>query len=552
MAAFDVLDYMRTLESLLRIAEQAWLFDEDTLNTINKLSKVLGINKINIDIEGDESPESLILYHDKTEEAVGLIRYDFVHNDRKISCTINTKQPNRDFPAELLAGINTLYEIVRMLVIRELNRRKEEASGKIDLITGVSTKTLFTEYVNSLYEDGTVKDYSVVGFGLRSMAELNRQVGNDNGNKLMAAYVKGLQDILSDNGLVARIGGINFCAVFPRARFEEVAVYLSGKVVTIGSDFEGKVMSACAGFYHISEGCKNVGELNEIISSALHNALKNPVQPFIIYDEKLQQADKDEKYIARIFQEALENEEFKVYYQPKTELKKYCLHGAEALCRWYHEGKVVLPYRFIPVLENNGDIVRLDFYMIEHVCRDIRRWIDEKRPVVNVSINLSRCHLGDPDLLLHITEIIDKYEIPHSLIEIELTETTTEVDYKELKDLVTGLKEVGLSTSVDDFGVGYSSMNLLHELPWSIIKIDRSFIPVGDGTAEDEKRKVMLKSIIDMVNSLGLKSIAEGVETIDQVILLKENGCFFAQGYYFDKPLPVEDFEQRLDQLAET
>ncbi len=546
MSAFDVLDYMLMIESTLRIAEQAWLLDEETISIFKKINKLLGITKTEIQISGDTEPETIILYNDKNEEAAGCSKYDFGYDDRNISCLMFTKLKNEDYPAELTAGLNTVGEILRMLIVRELRRRKEETSVKIDQVTGVSTKAVFTEYVDGLFKDGKITDYVACGFGLRSMAELNRQVGNDKGNKLMAAYVGGLQSLLGNSGLVARTGGINYSVIFEKSRFEEVAVYLSGKVVSLDRDIEGKIMSSCAGFYKITENCTGADELNEIIAAALHNALKNPVQPFIIYDEKLQKADEDERYVARIFQDALDNEEFMVYYQPKVELKKYNLKGAEALCRWNHNGQVVLPYRFIPVLENNGDIVKLDFYMIEHVCRDIRRWIDEGRSVVCVSINLSRCHLGDPDLLNHISDIVDKYEVPHSLIEIELTETTTDVDYMELKTLVTGLRERGFSTSVDDFGVGYSSMNLLHELPWNIIKIDRCFIPIGDGSAEDERRKVMLKSIIEMVNSLGLKSIAEGVETIDQIILLKENGCYFAQGYYFDKPLPVKEFEQRM------
>ena len=550
MASFDVLEYMQTLESMLRITEQVWLLDEDFLSVLERLGRVLGITGVEIKIEGSagNEPEVISLYDEK-KDGEGLAEYDFSHDGEKISCLLRTRIANRDYPAELSAGLNTVYEILKMLTVRELKRRREEARSKTDFITGVSTKTMFTEYVDGLYKEGTISGYAACGFSLRGMAELNRQVGNDKGNKLMAVYVKNLQEFLGDDGLVARTGGINFSVIFKKERFDEIAVYLSGKIVTLGEDTEGRVMSACVGFYPISESCDSAEELNEIIASAMHSALKNPTQPFIIYDEKLQQADKDEKYIAGIFQDALENEEFTVYYQPKAELKKYRLNGAEALCRWFHEGKMVLPYRFIPVLENNGDIVRLDFYMIEHVCRDLRRWIDEGRKVVPVSVNLSRCHLGDPDLLTHITEIIDRYEVPHSLIEIELTETTTEVGFKELKTLVTGLKELDFSTSVDDFGVGFSSMSLLHEIPWNVIKIDRSFIPVGDGSAEDEKRKVMLRSIIEMVNSLGLKCIAEGVETVDQVILLKESGCYFVQGYYFDKPLPVSDFEERLSCL---
>ncbi len=550
MSSFDILNYMQTLESMLKITEQAWLLDNEFLTILEKLNKVLGITRTEIQIVGadEESPEEIILYDEK-KEAEGLGEYDFSYDGEKIRCLISTKTANKDYPPELSAGLNTVYEILRMLTVRELKRRAEEARGKTDFVTGVSTRLLFTEYVDKLFKDRTISDYAACAFSLKGMAELNRQVGNDKGNRLMAVYVTGLQDFLGDDGLVARTGGINFSVIFKKNRFDEIAVYLSGKIVTLDGDAEGRIMSACAGFYPISENCTSAEELNETLTAALHNAHKNPAQPIIIYDEKLQQADKDEKYISGIFQEALEGEEFMVYYQPKAELKRYRLNGAEALCRWFHEGRMVLPYRFIPVLENNGDIVKLDFYMIEHVCRDLRRWIDEGLPVVPVSVNLSRCHLGDPELLTHIREIIDRYEVPHSLIEVELTETTTEVGFKELKTLVTGLREEGFSTSVDDFGVGFSSMSLLHEIPWNVIKIDRSFIPVGDGSAEDEKRKVMLHSIIEMVNSLGLKSIAEGVETIDQVILLKEGGCYNVQGYYFDKPLPVDDFESRLKDL---
>ena len=550
MAAFDVLQYMQTLESMLRITEQTWLLDEDFLKVLDKLSKVLGITKTEIDIKNkdDEESEILTLYDDKSE-AEGLAGYEFVYGKRPVRVLIYTKCGNSEYPAELSAGLNTVYEILRRQTIRELNRRDEEARGKTDFVTGVSTKKLFTEYVDQLYKKDKIFEYGACGFSLKGMAELNRQVGNDNGNKLMASFVSGLQTLLGDDGLVARTGGINFSMIFKKNRFDEIVVYLSGKVVYLNDDSEGKLMSACVGFYPISDTCTSAAELNEIITSALHNALKNPLQPFIIYDEKLQQADNDEKYIAGIFQDALDREEFMVYYQPKAELNKYCLNGAEALCRWFHDDKMVLPYRFIPVLENNGEIIKLDYYMIEHVCRDLIRWLDEGRPVVTVSVNLSRCHLGDPGLLGHIIEIVDRYKVPHSLIEIELTETTTEVGFNELKALVGGLRDHGFSTSVDDFGVGFSSMSLLHEIPWHVIKIDRSFIPVGDGRAEDEKKNVMLRSIIEMVNSLGLKSIAEGVETIDQVILLKETGCYYVQGYYFDKPMPVGDFETRLDQL---
>ena len=175
---------------------------------------------------------------------------------------------------------------------------------------------------------------------------------------------------------------------------------------------------------------------------------------------------------------------------------------------------------------------------------DKRRWLNEGKPVVKVSVNLSRCHLNEANLLERIIKIIDKHKVPHHYIEIELTETTTEVDYDVLKNLLTGLQLEGISTSVDDFGVGYSSLNLITQFPWNVLKIDKSFLPNEvDGNSN---RNAMIKHIISIAKNFGIDCIVEGVETIEHIKLLKENKCFLAQGYYFDPPLKREVFEERL------
>lgn len=186
--------------------------------------------------------------------------------------------------------------------------------------------------------------------------------------------------------------------------------------------------------------------------------------------------------------------------------------------------------------------------MLEHTCRDIRRWLDEGRPVVKVSVNLSRRNLGELNLSERIIACIDKYNVPHKFIEIELTETTTDVNFSDLKKIVFSLREAGISTSIDDFGMGYSSLNLIKELPWNVLKIDKSFLP--DENDRASQKYVMLKHIIALAQDIGLECIVEGVESSEHVRLLKENNCFMAQGFYFDRPMPVEDFEQRLNELA--
>lgn len=251
--------------------------------------------------------------------------------------------------------------------------------------------------------------------------------------------------------------------------------------------------------------------------------------------------------IERIFSEAISNKEFLAYYQPKVLLTEYKLAGAEALCRWQHDGKLVPPFDFIPVLEESELICILDFYMLELVCKDIRRWLDEKKNVVKVSVNLSRRNIGTPNLLERIVEIIDKYEVPHEYIQIELLESATDIDSHSLKLLVKGLHEKSISTAVDDFGTGYSSLNLIRRLPWNEIKIDKSLLP--EDQDKDTEKYTMFKHLLSMFYDMGLNCIVEGVETLEQIRLLKANNCFMAQGFYFDKPLPVNEFETRMAEL---
>ena len=243
---------------------------------------------------------------------------------------------------------------------------------------------------------------------------------------------------------------------------------------------------------------------------------------------------------------SLKNRDFLVYYQPKIDLKTNCLTGAEALSRWYRNGSLVMPADYIPDLEQTMDICRLDFYVLDQVCQDLRRWLDQGRQAVRVSVNFSRRHLIDPDLLNRILAVIDRWKIPHEYIEIELTETITDVEFRDLKRVTRGLQDAGIYTSVDDFGIGYSSLNLIREIPWNILKVDKNFLPLSE-KAETDLQNIMFRHVVTMAKEIGLICVAEGVETEEQVRILRECGCDIAQGFFYDKPLPVREFENRLD-----
>ena len=291
---------------------------------------------------------------------------------------------------------------------------------------------------------------------------------------------------------------------------------------------------------------KSPGDIMDKIMLAGNAAKLQTESAIIIFDDKMKKEKDRVKKVQTEFRDGLEKEEFLVYYQPKVDLQTRQLKGAEALCRWFRNGKIIPPLDFIPILEINNDICDLDFYMLDHVCRDIRRWLDEGRDVVRVSVNMSRKHLVDVDLLEHIMEIIDRNNVPHEYIEIELTETTTDVLFRDLKRVVCGLQEQGVWTAVDDFGMGYSSLNLIRDIPWNVLKIDKNFVP-KNVSEEDTIVNKMFKHVIALAQDIGLECVIEGVETIDQLDVLRLNNCFIVQGYFFDRPLPVPDFEYRMD-----
>lgn len=414
-----------------------------------------------------------------------------------------------------------------------------------DMQSGMYNLNFFMKHAGMLISKGMMGNYGVCYFNLRHFSVINQRFGREKGTKIMMDYIGCLETLLGENEIVCRIGGDSFIVLFLKEKLAAVIKHIKGYEIVMEDTRERAFVTAAAGYYMADESVRYPQELIDRAGVALNVARSGKAEQGIFYDESILEASNKRKQIETLFPDAIRNEEFQVYYQPKVFMKDYRLKGAEALCRWYHAGEIVPPDRFIPVLEQSKDICELDFYMLDHVCADIRRWIDEGKRVVRVSVNLSRCHFGNSHLLQNILEIIDKHNVPHEYIEIELTETTTDVNFNDLKDMVNGLKEHGISTSVDDFGMGYSSFNLIREIPWNVIKIDKSFLH-GDGDALSIKNRTMLKYVIAIAQEMGMVTICEGVETLEQIKLLKEYGCFMAQGFYFDKPLPRENFEEKL------
>ena len=280
---------------------------------------------------------------------------------------------------------------------------------------------------------------------------------------------------------------------------------------------------------------------------ALENAKKISGEKIQFYDEADLRRIVTEKQIENSMEEALERGDFSVYLQPKCDFKTGRMAGAEALVRWKKgDAGLVRPDDFIPIFEKNGFILRLDMFILEQVVSLLSRWKSCGLTPVPVAVNFSRLHLNDSRYIPQMTCLVDKYGVAHNLIEVELTENVILNNLECAQNVIRGLHRKGFSVAMDDFGSGYSSLNVLKNLQFDGIKLDKEFL---GGFDENENAKKVIEGAVRMIKSLGVKVIAEGVETREQADFLRRTGCDVAQGYLFSKPVDVEAFEALLRKM---
>lgn len=554
---FDYKAYSRLLNEFIIEGEKIEQYRDPAFNKIlEPICKFLRISRLSSAVFGSTCDSAIIksapyvYYDDGNADSTRVLKFTETNmRAGKATYIFMQSKSGQDWSDEEVQQIEAFEKLIYTFCDRSYASTIAKDLSMLDNDLMVYPLTFFLATVKNLIRKGRIGEFGGVYFNLRHFSSINDRFGRDCATNIMRLFIHGIQEKILYEECICRVGGDNFVVLFKKDNLNIIKNYLSGMPITF-NDGETVTVTTTAGYYMIPEATESATDVMDRISTAYQLAKSVYKRPFLFYDDEIMQHQTHVKEIEMMFPSAIENEEFKVFYQPKTQLNNYQLAGAEALCRWFRNGKVISPGEFIPVLEGSKAICTLDFYMLDHVCRDIRRWLDEGREAVKVSVNLSRLHLGDEDLLESILRIIDKYKVPHHFIEIELTETTTDVDYKELKKIVYGLREQDISTSVDDFGVGYSSLNLIREMPWNVLKIDKSFLPTQEEENNDPSKVKMLRHIITMSQDLGLECIVEGVETAEQVKLLKDCKCYLAQGFYFDRPLPVKEFEQKLESAA--
>ncbi len=394
--------------------------------------------------------------------------------------------------------------------------------------------------------DKGINDYAFVHFDVKEFRVINEVYGHIAGNKVLCNIVKAMNeaDFVYAS---ARCHNDNFAMMIkdmPKDETIRTLKHFFEELSHLEEDPNYKIFYRC-GVVPMQRSILSGNRVADAGKMAQALGTNRSETDIIMYTDKMHDDISWSNYIKAYLETAIENDEFVVYLQPKINCDTDELVGAEALIRWNYKNQEFLsPARFIPFFEKDCSIGKIDDIVLRKVCIAIKKWEQEGKKIVPISVNLSRSRLYNKNIVELLTKIVDDYGVDHKYIDFELTESASYDDKNHMITLMDKLREQGFKISMDDFGTGYSSLSLLTELPFDTLKIDKSFVDKVASENEKEEDIIVIRHIISLAKELGFKCLAEGAEKKGQVDRLSELGCKVIQGYYFSKPIPMDAFER--------
>ena len=433
-------------------------------------------------------------------------------------------------------------EVMRMRVRNAIDKSKVRLL-EIDPLTEIYGQQKFFQMTREMLDRaGEDEQFAFVHFDIERFKVINATQGPQEGNRLICRMAECIREAIEGygKGTYGRINGDVFAMCLPYQELGEVRSLIKQISRSIKEHTAHYYLETCAGIYPIEDTTMDISLILDHSAIAAGQCKGNYMVNMAVYTKELKERLLVEQRIINEMDAALEQEQFIVYFQPKYELQQMSPYGAEALVRWKRpDGTLVSPGDFIPVFEKNGFIIKLDYYVWERVCRFIRSELDAGRDPAPISVNVSRVNLYNPRFLESIINLVEKYKISPKYLHLELTESAFSDNAVIMQKAVQYLHGAGFTILMDDFGSGYSSLNVLKDVDLDVLKIDMKFFSKG-GT--EEKGAKIIEAVIKMAESLDMTVIAEGVEEKHQVDFLSELGCDYIQGYYFAKPMPLLDY----------
>lgn len=447
--------------------------------------------------------------------------------------------------ADLLA-ITLLFMII--LFYQNRAKKRLERIAYVDDVTGGNNWQKFKQEAREILEVKNQGQCAMLTFDIDRFRFINEEYGHEKGDQVLQMVGKILQDRTAKLETYARVSGDHFailCLCDERdkitRRIKEFIRVLNVEREAIGIK---ERISCHFGIYIIEDKTGNLDKIREKANMARIAAKTADNHHWFFYSDAFRKKIGDEKEIIDQMEDALENNEFEMYLQPKYNLHTNSYCGGEALVRWRHPQKgLISPGEFIPIFEQTGFIRKLDMFMLEEVCKVLKSWEAKKHPDISISVNISRKNLNQIDFIERVLSITNQYRIHRGQLEIELTESSIFEDVDRVIEIGQAFRNYGFKMSMDDFGSGYSSINLLGNLPLDVIKMDQGFF---NSRINREQNHIVVESTIDMIKKLGMTVVAEGIETKEEVEMLRKLGCDIIQGYFFGKPMSVHEFEKQI------
>ncbi|MCM1053972.1 MAG: GGDEF domain-containing phosphodiesterase [Bacteroides sp.] len=447
--------------------------------------------------------------------------------------------------------IGTLKTVGRIISSYLFKLRDFQTAGKTidrltnyDKLTGMPNLNKFRRIAaETLQMEERPENLSLIYYDINNFKYVNEKYGEENGDRVLRDFAAAIAPNKKEIIFSSRIFSDKFISLVrcPEGELESTALSVTDAFVHNEKlKHSGFNFTFSCGLYTFTDKNIDINTALDNVALAAKSEKNITETTCVAYRESMSNSIKYEIEMLNNAMKGLINREFVVYYQPKIALENSRLVGGEALVRWRKpDGTMIPPNDFIPCLEKNGFITALDFYVYEEVCRFIKSRIDSGLPVVPISVNVSMLHLKEEGFLERIKSLVSSYGIPTHLLEFELTESVFLENQKEALDVMEKMKQIGFMVSIDDFGSGFSSLNLLKSLPVDILKIDKEFFANHTLLNNDQ---IIISSIISMATRLHISVICEGVETVDQIHFLKETSCDMVQGYFYSKPVDEDMF----------
>lgn len=417
-----------------------------------------------------------------------------------------------------------------------------ERNEQYDKLTGLYDGVTFCRMVKNAVAEDNEKKYALILFDIEKFKIVNELYGFDFADEVLEFIAFNMRNIFKETGAVICRFMSDFFGIFTEYDSEEDLIEMVKQISGKTSLYKNVPVSLSFGIHKIRDRSLPPRLICDYANMAKKTVKGNRIVNYAFYTEKIKNRILEDKYIENEMGYALKNGQFSMYLQPKYNISTSEIIGAEALVRWVHPKKgLIMPDKFIPLFEKNGFIVNLDKYIWEQACIEIRKWIDGGQTPVPISVNVSRVNVGNPKLIEILDSLVEKYKIDKKYLELEITETVYYDDQNHLIETLNQLKKADYTLLMDDFGSGFSSLNMLKNTPFDILKIDRNFL--NETMITDKGKKIILHTI-SLSNDIGINTVAEGVETKEQAEYLLECGCNVAQGYYYSKPVELNVFDE--------